>query len=278
MKYVYLFLPAIGWGLMPLVIASVKNSTVYNQIVGTVAASFIFGAIVMAIMHPAMSWSLFLLSALGGACWVIGQVGQYISYEKIGVSETMPISTGLQLIGVPLVGVLAFGEWSSPQAKLYGFIGILVLIIGVVLTSFTDNQVSTIILLVLTSLGYITSSSIPKALHGNSVSIFFGQTFGMLVAVFIYTLVTKNLHVWKEKSTVQSGGAGILYAIAALAYILSVQDNGVNMAFVISQLCVVISTLGGLIFLHEKKTRKGLIFTIAGLILIIGGAMLTTLF
>lgn len=55
MKYVYLFLPAIGWGLMPLVIASVKNSTVYNQIVGTVAASFIFGAIVMAIMHPAMS-------------------------------------------------------------------------------------------------------------------------------------------------------------------------------------------------------------------------------
>lgn len=215
MKYVYLFLPAIGWGLMPLVIASVKNSTVYNQIVGTVAASFIFGAIVMAIMHPAMSWSLFLLSALGGACWVIGQVGQYISYEKIGVSETMPLSTGLQLIGVPLVGVLVFGEWSSPQAKLYGFIGILVLIIGVVLTSLTDrgtsegnksNQVSTIILLVLTSLGYITSSSIPKALHGNSISIFFGQTFGMLVAVFIYTLVTKNLHVWKEKSTVQSGG------------------------------------------------------------------------
>ena len=272
MKYVYLFLPAIGWGLMPLVIASVKNSTVYNQIVGTVAASFIFGAIVMAIMHPAMSWSLFLLSALGGACWVIGQVGQYISYEKIGVSETMPISTGLQLIGVPLVGVLAFGEWASPQAKLYGFIGILVLIIGVVLTSLTDrgtsegsksNQVSTIILLVLTSLGYITSSSIPKALHGSSISIFFGQTFGMLVAVFIYTLVTKNLHV---------------YAIAALAYILSVQDNGVNMAFVISQLCVVISTLGGLVFLHEKKTRNGLIFTIAGLVLIIGGAMLTTLF
>lgn len=33
MKYVYLFLPAIGWGLMPLVIASVKNSTVYNQII-----------------------------------------------------------------------------------------------------------------------------------------------------------------------------------------------------------------------------------------------------
>ena len=47
MKYVYLFLPAIGWGLMPLVIASVKKSTVYNQIVGTVASSFIFATSVI---------------------------------------------------------------------------------------------------------------------------------------------------------------------------------------------------------------------------------------
>lgn len=287
MKYIYLFLPALGWGLMPLIIASVKKSTVYNQIVGTVAASFIFSAIVMLIMHPAISWSLFLLSALGGALWVVGQVGQYISYAKIGVSETMPISTGLQLIGVPLVGVIAFGEWATTQSRIWGFLGILVLILGVVLTSFTDkgtsegkksNQVSTIILLVLTTLGYVASSSIPKALTGSGVSIFFGQTVGMLVAVFIYTLVTGNLKAWTEKSSVQSGLAGILYSIAALAYILSVQTNGVNMAFVISQLCVVISTLGGLIFLHEHKTKKGLILTIAGLALIIAGAVMTTIF
>ena len=286
MSIVYMFIPAIAWGILPLAVAKVKGKPI-NQILGTTVGTLIVGIITLPFINANFDTKTFWLAALAGAFWVIGQLGQYTGYAKIGVSETMPLSTGLQLIGVPLVGVLAFGEWSSPQAKLYGFIGILVLIIGVVLTSLTDrgtsegnksNQVSTIILLVLTSLGYITSSSIPKALHGNSISIFFGQTFGMLVAVFIYTLVTKNLHVWKEKSTVQSGGAGILYAIAALAYILSVQDNGVNMAFVISQLCVVISTLGGLIFLHEKKTRKGLIFTIAGLILIIGGAMLTTLF
>ena len=50
-----------------------------------------------------------------------------------GENETMPISTGLQLIGVPLVGVLIFGEWASTQAKLFGFLGILALIIGVLL-------------------------------------------------------------------------------------------------------------------------------------------------
>ena len=71
---------------------------------------------------------------------------------------------------------------------------------------------------------------------------------------------------------------GAIWGIAAFAYIFSAQENGTSSAFIYTQLSVVISTLGGLIFLHEKKTRNGLIFTIAGLVLIIGGAMLTTLF
>ena len=54
--------------------------------------------------------------------------------------------------------------------------------------------------------------------------------------------------------------------------------NGVNLAFVMSQLCVVISTLGGILFLHEKKTQKGLIYTVIGLILIVAGAVLTSVF
>ncbi len=173
MKYIFLFIPAIGWGLMPLFVAGVKKSSIYNQIVGSVLGAFIFGAIVTAILRPAFDATTFLFAMLAGALWTVGQVGQYVGYANIGVSETMPISTGLQLIGVPLVGVLIFGEWSSSQAKLFGFLGIIALIIGVVFTSLTDegteegnkkNQVSTLIILVFTTLGYISSSSIPKAL------------------------------------------------------------------------------------------------------------------
>ena len=45
-----------------------------------------------------------------------------------------------------------------------------------------------------------------------------------------------------------------------------------------SQLCVVISTLGGMIFLHEAKTKKGYIYTGIGLVLIVVGAILTSIF
>ena len=287
MRYLFLFLPAIGWGLMPMFVAGVKKSNIYHQIVGSVLGAFIFGAVVTLIKRPAFNTTTFLLAMMAGAAWVIGQCGQYYSYSKVGVYETMPISTGLQLIGVPLVGVLIFGEWASTQAKLFGFIGILALIIGVACTSLTDkgtaegnkkNQTTTMIVLVLTTLGYIISSSIPKALKGDGVMIFLGETIGMMIATLIYLIGSKQIKVLKEKQSYQVIPAGIIYAIAALSYIISVQMNGVNLAFVMSQLCVVISTLGGIVFLHEQKTKKGYIYTVIGLALIVAGAVLTSVF
>ena len=287
MRYLFLFLPAIGWGLMPMFVAGVKKSNIYHQIVGSVLGAFIFGAVVTLIKRPAFNTTTFLLAMMAGAAWVIGQCGQYYSYSKVGVSETMPISTGLQLIGVPLVGVLIFGEWASTQTKLFGFIGILALIIGVACTSLTDkgtaegnkkNQTTTMIVLVLTTLGYIISSSIPKALKGDGVMIFLGETIGMMIATLIYLIGSKQIKVLKEKQSYQVIPAGIIYAIAALSYIISVQMNGVNLAFVMSQLCVVISTLGGIVFLHEQKTKKGYIYTVIGLALIVAGAVLTSVF
>lgn len=287
MNYLFLFIPAIGWGLMPLFVAGVKKSNIYHQIVGSVLGAFLFGVVVTLIKRPAFNMTSFLLAMVAGAAWVVGQCGQYYSYSKIGVSETMPLSTGLQLIGVPLVGVLIFGEWASTQAKLFGFLGILALVVGVAFTSLTDkgtaegnkqNQTSTMIILALTTLGYITSSSIPKALKGDGVMIFLGQTIGMMIATFIYLFATKQLKVLKEKESYQVIPAGVIFAIAALSYIISVQMNGVNLAFVMSQLCVVISTLGGIVFLHEQKTKKGYIYTAIGLVLIVAGAVLTSVF
>ena len=287
MNYLFLFIPAIGWGLMPLFVAGVKKSNIYHQIVGSVLGAFLFGVVVTLIKRPAFNMTSFLLAMVAGAAWVVGQCGQYYSYSKISVSETMPLSTGLQLIGVPLVGVLIFGEWASTQAKLFGFLGILALVVGVAFTSLTDkgtaegnkqNQTSTMIILALTTLGYITSSSIPKALKGDGVMIFLGQTIGMMIATFIYLVATKQLKVLKEKESYQVIPAGVIFAIAALSYIISVQMNGVNLAFVMSQLCVVISTLGGIVFLHEQKTQKGYIYTAIGLVLIVAGAVLTSVF
>ncbi|GAA3629238.1 GRP family sugar transporter [Lactobacillus hamsteri] len=285
MNIVYMFIPAVAWGILPLAVAKVNGKPI-NQILGTTVGTLIVGIIALPFIKMNIDAKTFWLAALAGAFWVVGQLGQYTGYAKIGVSETMPISTGLQLIGTSLVGVVIFGEWASTNAKIWGFIGIALLIIGAILTSISDkgtsegnekNQVGTIIMLVCTTLGFIIYNSIPKAMSASGLAIFFPESVGMVLAVLVYLVFTKQLGELKAKSSWQSLIAGFIFAIAAIGYILSVKDNGVNTAFVVSQLSVVISTLGGMLFLHEKKTKKGFIFTISGLIIILIGAILTTI-
>ena len=52
MSYLFLFIPAIGWGLMPMFVAGVKKSNIYHQILGTVLGAFIFGAVMTLIKRP----------------------------------------------------------------------------------------------------------------------------------------------------------------------------------------------------------------------------------
>lgn len=285
MSIIYMLIPALAWGVLPLAVARIKGKPI-NQILGTTVGTLIVGLITLPFIKLNIDAKTFLMAALAGAFWVIGQLGQYTGYAKVGVSETMPISTGLQLIGTSLVGVVIFGEWGSTSAKIWGFIGIALLIIGAILTSVSDagtsegnksNQTGTIIMLVCTTLGFIVYNAIPRALSASGIAIFFPESVGMVLAVLVYLVFTRQLGELKAKSSWQSLIAGFIFSIAALGYIMSVRDNGVNTAFVVSQLSVVISTLGGMLVLGEKKSKKGYIFTISGLILIFVGAILTTI-
>lgn len=283
MSIVLMLLPALAWGILPLAVARINGKPI-NQIFGTAVGTLIVSVIVELIMKPNIPIVTFLLAALAGGFWIIGQLGQYNAYKAIGVSQTMPISTGLQLIGTSLIGVFLFGEWASTNAKIFGFLGIILLIIGVFLTAKKDqktsgnNQTGTLVMLILTTIGFLVYNSIPKAMTSSGLAIFFPESVGMVVAVLLYILFTRQPRVLKAKSSWQSLIAGFVFSIASITYILSVRDNGVNSAFVVSQLSVVISTIGGMVFLHETKSKNELRLTILGLILIVIGAVITTLF
>lgn len=286
MNIILMLMPALAWGILPLAVARV-NGKPGNQIFGTAVGTLLVSFIVYLVLRPSMSLGNFGLAALAGGFWIIGQLGQYTAYRSIGVSQTMPISTGLQLIGTSLVGVLLFGEWSSVNAKLFGALGILLLIVGVSLTAVHDSKgadkkqsgrTGTIIMLVFTTLGYVIYNAIPKAMTASGLAIFLPESVGMVIAVLLYIFFTRQPAVLREKASWQSILAGIIFSFAAITYILSVNNNGVNSAFVVSQLSVIISTIGGMLFLHEKKSPRELTFTIIGLILIVVGAITTTIF
>ncbi|AVK60920.1 sugar transporter [Lactobacillus sp. CBA3605] len=281
MKLILTLVPAIAWGALPLAVSRIKSNP-RNQIFGTAVGALLVGLLTVLVIRPAVTTTDFMLGMVAGAFWVLGQVGQYNAYQAIGVARTMPLSTGLQLIGTTLIGVIIFGEWHSAAAKLLGFIGILLLVLGIVLTSVhqptqtTGRSHQALVTLVFTTIGYWVYSAIPKVASTSGIALFLPEAVGMVLAVLIYLLVTHDFRVIKEPASWQTMIAGVFFSIGAIAYIYSVSLNGVNIAFVVSQLSVVISTLGGLLFLHEARHGRALVLTLLGLGLIVVGAVLTT--
>ncbi|WP_328797366.1 GRP family sugar transporter [Lactiplantibacillus plantarum] len=280
---VWMLLPAIAWGVLPLIVSQLGGRPV-NQIFGTAVGTLIASLVVQLIVHPAINVTSFIMAMIAGAFWIIGQLGQYTGYANVGVSKTMPISTGLQLVGTSLVGVFLFGEWSTTIAKLVGGLGVLLLVIGVIMTSIQDrqevtgsNQRRTIVMLIVTTIGFIVFNAIPKALSASGIAIFLPESVGMMVAVIVYMLISGQGRIVAERASWLNIIGGLVFSVASLTYIVSVSQNGVNTAFVVSQLSVVLSTLGGMVFLHERKSKRELVLTLSGLVLIVIGAVVTTL-
>lgn len=280
MNILIALLPAIGWGIIPLIVNKVKDSKPTNQILGVGLGATIFGIIVTLIQRPSMDPLIFGLSLLSGMFWAIGQIGQFISFTRIGVSRTMPLSTGLQLIGNTVIGALIFGEWQGAGQYLIGTAALVLIIIGVVLTSFSDNPDSQkvsaqdLLFLLATTIGYWIYSAFPKAVSASAQSLFLPQTLGILVGATLYVVFTKRANTFKQKATWIDVLAGLTFGVGAYSYIISAQMNGVTTAFIYSQLSVIISTLGGMTLLGETKHGKELGATLIGLALIVIGAIL----
>ena len=165
-----------------------------------------------------------------------------------------------------------------------GGLGVLLLVIGVIMSSIQDrqevtgsNQRRTIVMLIVTTIGFIVFNAIPKALSASGIAIFLPESVGMMVAVIVYMLVSGQGRIVAERASWLNIIGGLVFSVASLTYIVSVSQNGVNTAFVVSQLSVVLSTLGGMVFLHERKSKRELVLTLSGLVLIVIGAVVTTL-
>lgn len=280
MSILIALIPAIGWGIVPLIVNKVKGRPV-NQILGMGLGAVLVGILVALANGIQLSVGAFILAMLAGALWTVGQIGQFVSFTRMGVSSTIPLSAGFQLVGNSLIGVLIFGEWPGAVAKIIGAIALALVIIGVISTSISDNKAdsgvnaSNVIFLLITTIGYWVYSSFPKMVTANGESLILPEMLGILVGALLYMIFTKQIDALRERTTWLNLFAGIAFGIGSLFYIYSVKQNGVAAAFIYSQLSSIIATFGGVWLLKEAKTHREMVFTVLGLILIVGGSALT---
>ena len=138
-----------------------------------------------------------------------------------------------------------------------------------------------VIFLALGAIGYWAYSAAPQASNLSGQEAFLPQAIGMLLTALIYSIVIS----FKEKSKMAIFESvsykhiisGFFFAFAALTYLISAQPdmNGLATGFILSQTSVVLATLTGIWFLNQRKTKKEMLLTIIGLVLIIIAASIT---
>lgn len=285
-------IPALGWGMQGIVMQKIGGNTANKQM-GMVLAALILSILVMVFYTGPTNWSSVLIYAAlaNGVPWAIAQILQIKSFDYIGVSRAIPFSTGTQLLGVYLVGIIFFHEWTTAEHYMLGVPALLMITGGVWMTTYQEkgkeenkhlNMRLGIILLLLSSLAFVSYATVARFFNVNSWDLLFPQSIAMLVSTVIISffiiprgsVFDKNIGIFGAKSW-KNLASGACFAIANLTVFLSLERNGIAVGWTLSQMNVIVATLGGLLILHEKKTRKELIMVLAGLAMVaIGGVLI----
>lgn len=260
-----------------------------QQTIGQLAGGALFAGLVSPFLHVHWTVRDFALSMLCGAALALGILWQIRCLHVLGVSRTMPISTGGQLIGVALGGVVLLGEWRSPGAFPVGALGLAAIIAGIVLTARTERTEGAegvaadwgrgVPLLVTSTVmlaGYVVALRVFDI--DGTISLF-PVLLGSALTAVVMTSPRLSPGEGAEDTRWRAGTArqllsGLVFGAGMLVMLFSNQMVGVATGFTLSQLGVVITTVLGIVWLGERRSRRELVWIALGVAYIVVGAVL----
>lgn len=267
-------LPALFWGSVVLINVLVGGGP-YNQIRGTTFGALIIGIILLLTGNAEFGDpTIIIVGLISGAFWALGQGYQLKSISLIGVSKTMPISTGLQLVSTTLFSAVFLGEWSTGTQVTLGLLAMVLLVIGIAITSIkgkneasesTKNFGKAMPILLISTVGYVVYVVIAQIFGVDGMNALFFQSIGMAIG----GLILSAKHETSIKSTVWNLIPGVIWGIGNLFMFYSQPKVGVATSFSLSQLLVIVSTLGGIFLLGERKDKRQMTGIWAGIVLIV---------
>ncbi len=270
------FIPVISFGLVP-VIGTLIGGKPTEQSMGIALGGFVFALVVLIIRKPEITPYIFLISFLSGVFWSIGSIGQFMGINTLGVSRATPMLNGGQIIGTSLLGVM-LGDWASSTAKIYGFIALSLIIIGILFTSYKQQNssgakpqwVRGIIINLIAVLGFTAYVGILKYYQIGGWSSIFPQSIGQITAIFFIGLLMFKSQSF-TKFSFRNSIIGVIWGVGNIALLLSQASLGLAIAYPVSQAAVIVSVFGGVLINKERKTRKEWISATIGIVIICAG-------
>ena len=278
MGFLLALIPAIAWGSIGLVSGKLGGNA-YQQTLGMTFGALVFGIGTLIVMRPVLDTKIWLLGIVSGLFWALGQGQQFQSMKYMGVSMTMPISTGMQLVATTLAGALLFHEWRNGRDVTLGILALVLLIVGATLTSkreqtddFTTQSgvAKGLRTLLISTVGYAGYTIIVNAGHLGALAVVMPQSIGMIIGALLMGIG----HQPFAKATAKNILTGLLWGTGNVFMLLSMANVGLAVSYSLSQMGIVISTFGSIYLLGEHKTRKEMIWVSCGSALVILGVVL----
>ncbi|KRL03950.1 GRP family sugar transporter [Liquorilactobacillus oeni] len=279
-------IPAVAWGSIGLVSGKLGGNA-NQQTLGMT-----WGALLFSLLTTALFWNevtahsslkVAIVGVISGLFWSLGQNQQFHSMKAIGISKTVPLSTGLQLLFNALAGVLLFHEWKSTHQISIGTIALVILIAGAMLTSFRDRRTSKIAdkaqqenwkvgirALALSTFGYVGYTVVVNWSNVDAKAMVLPQAVGMVLGASFFAFGKDALRRDSFKNII----TGLVWGAGNIFMFLAIPLVGLAISYSFSQMGIIISTFGSILFLGEKKTKKELLFITLGSLLIITGGIL----
>ena len=280
MSFLIALVPMLAWGSIALV-SSKLGGDANQQTLGMTMGAFLFALATYLIVQPVLNGWIFLIGFLSGFFWTIGQNGQFHGMKYMGVSVGLPLSTGFQLILNTVAGAIFFHEWTKTRDFGFGFLALVLLVLGAYLTARQDDEEAPktdhkmldfgrgFRALIFSTIGYGLYTIIITWAGLDPLAIILPQSIGMLLGAAIFALKKAQLNRFVFKNML----SGLLWGIGNICMLLTVQNIGLAIGFSLSQMGIIISTLGGIFLLGEHKTKKEMVYVVSGCLLIILGGL-----
>lgn len=281
MELLIALVPMVAWGSIALVSGKIGGSA-NQQTLGMTIGALFFSVMVFFIVQPAISLQMIVIGILSGLFWSVGQNQQFHGMKYLGVSVGLPVSTGMQLVVNTIAGAVFFHEWKGSRDFLLGFIALGLLVLGAYLTARQDDETGVkttntmldfnkgLRALIFSTIGYGAYTIIINAAGLDPMGIILPQSIGMVIGAsfFAFKKVKLDRFVWRNMS------CGLLWGLGNICMLLTMRQLGLAISFSLSQMGIIISTLGGIYILGERKTKKEMRYVIFGCLLVIFGGIL----
>ncbi|MFY4775865.1 GRP family sugar transporter [Metabacillus sp. RGM 3146] len=259
-----------------LLISMKIGGNVNSQMLGISIGFLIVSAGSYLFAVPIMNNVTWVFGFVSGLLLAVGMYHQLLAAKKLGVSKTVPVTSGLQLIGITFFSVLLFKEWSSPFSLALGGMAIILISCGILLISLwiravhkKDHSVKFTFTLIYSALGFIGFLALNRFFDLDQWSAMFPQGLGLTAGTALLSLKGKPFTKFAFRNIV----TGLALSAGNIFLILSLPLLGTGPSFSFAQLGTALSTAGGLYLLRERSTRKQAAFILISSILIIAGGV-----